>query len=152
MSLDVSLIAPNRIKKAGTGVFVRENGRNVELLTSDEVYAKFGQRVPEVESDTNCVFDWNITHNLGEMADQVKIDDHTLYQYLWRPEEIGVFQAKQLIEPLSRAWVSMLSDREKLEEFNPENGWGDYEGLVNFVEEYLKAAVEYPDATIEVSR
>lgn len=152
MSLDVSLIAPNRIKKTGTGVFVRENGRNIELLTSEEVHAKFGQRVPEVESDTNRVFEWNITHNLGEMADQVKIGDHTLYQYLWRPEEIGVTHARQLIDPLSQGWLFMLSNQERLEKFNPANGWGDFDGLLEFVEAYIKAAVKYPDATIEVSR
>lgn len=151
MSLDVSLFIPNRIKKVGTGVFVRENGKTVEL-TPEQVLQQFGQAVPEMESETNCVFDWNITHNLTTMADEVKIGDHTLYQYLWRPEEIGVFHAKQMINPLSQAWVTMLSDRERLEKFNPANKWGDYDGLVDFVEAYLKAAIEYPDATIEVSR
>ena len=32
------------------------------------------------------------------------------------------------------------------------NGWGMYEHFVPFVEKYLEACKEYPDAVIEVSR
>jgi len=39
-----------------------------------------------------------------------------------------------------------------LKKHNPKNGWGDYEGLVRFVKEYLKACIDYPDAEIKVSR
>ena len=37
------------------------------------------------------VWDYNITHNLGKMAAQVRLSNgHTLYQVLWRPEEIDI--------------------------------------------------------------
>lgn len=47
---------------------------------------------------------------------------------------------------------TLLTDSDRLKKFNPENGWGDYDGLVRFVWEYLDACIEYPDADVEVSR
>jgi hypothetical protein len=93
------------------------------------------------------VFDYNITHNLGRMASEAGI-----YQHLWRPEELGITKASQLIEPLRTGLAVLLADPEKFKAFNPENGWGNYDGLVNFVLAYLRACQKYPDATIGVSR
>jgi hypothetical protein len=36
--------------------------------------------------------------------------------------------------------------------FNAPNGWGTYKHFVPFVEKYLNACKEHPDATIDVSR
>jgi hypothetical protein len=93
------------------------------------------------------VFDYNITHNLNTMADHAGI-----YKYLWRPDELGITKAKQLIEPLSIGLHVLEINQEYFKSFNPENGWGDYGGLVRFVKEYLAACKEYPKATIEISR
>lgn len=41
------------------------------------------------------VYSANITHNLGKMADEASI-----YYALWRPDEIGITKAGQLIIPL----------------------------------------------------
>ena len=41
------------------------------------------------------VFDYNITHNLANMARAAKI-----YDTLWHPEKAGYTTAKQLIAPL----------------------------------------------------
>jgi hypothetical protein len=41
---------------------------------------------------------------------------------------------------------------EYYKEFNPANGWGSYEGLVKFTENYLKACREYPETEIELER
>ena len=93
------------------------------------------------------VYSGNITHNLNKMADAAGI-----YKLLWRPEEIGITKASEVIEPL-RIGISVLkSDPEKFKKFNPENGWGSYEILVRFAEEYLKSCEENPDADISVSR
>ena len=89
----------------------------------------------------------NITHNLNKMADAAGI-----YAHLWRPDEIQITKAGQLIEPLTAGLALLRSDPERFKAFNPENGWGDYEGLVNFVEEYLAACRETPDADIGISR
>lgn len=93
------------------------------------------------------VFDGNITHNLAEMAGQAGI-----YKHLWRPEEIGIVNASQLIEPLATGLGLLESDPERFKAFNPDNGWGDYSGLVRFVRSYLEACIEYPDAKVEASR
>jgi hypothetical protein len=93
------------------------------------------------------VYDSNITHNLGRMADEAGI-----YQHLWRPEEIGITTAAQLIEPLSAGLALLRSDPAHFRAFNAPNGWGLYEHFVAFVEQYLDACRENPDATVSVSR
>lgn len=98
--------------------------------------------VKEVE-----IYENNITHNLNEMAEEAGIYDH-----LWRPDEIGITTASQLIEPLTKGLELLRSDRDRFEKFNPENGWGNYDGLVEFVENYLIACIKNPDAKISASR
>lgn len=75
-----------------------------------------------------------------------------IYKHLWRPEELNISKAKDLIEPLSKGLTELASNREKYEKFNPDNGWGDYEGLVKFVENYLISCIKYPEAEIETDR
>jgi len=93
------------------------------------------------------VFDYNVTHNLGSMADEAGI-----YKYLWRPDEIEITKAEQLIEPLTAGLALLESDPERFKKFNPENGCGSYEGLVKFARSYLEACKENPDAEVRVSR
>jgi hypothetical protein len=93
------------------------------------------------------IFDYNVTHLLGKMAEEAGI-----YTYLWRPEEIGVKLAGELIVPLRDGLTLLLSDPDRFKAMNPENGWGSYEGLVEFVRAYKKACEEFPDAEIYVSR
>lgn len=89
----------------------------------------------------------NTTHNLGSIAKEAGI-----YQHLWRPEEIGITYAAQLIEPLNQGLSRLKSDPDRFRKFNGPNGWGRYERLVRFVENYLVACVENPDANISISR
>jgi hypothetical protein len=89
----------------------------------------------------------NITHNLGKMAGEAGI-----YKHLWRPEEIGIDRAEQLIRPLTDGLALLKSDPPRFEAFNSPNGWGMYEHFVPFVEEYLRACVERPMAKVRVSR
>lgn len=98
------------------------------------------------------VYDANITHNLNKMAEQVKIGDYTLYLYLWRPEEIDVFKARQLIKPLKEAYKELKDNPEKYRQYDAENGWGKYENLLEFVAKYREACKRHPDYDIEVSR
>ena len=53
-------------------------------------------------------FHANITHNLGQMASKAGI-----YKCLWRPEEIKVTKAKQLIPLLEKGIALMRSDPER---------------------------------------
>lgn len=105
------------------------------------------------------VFSYNITHNLGKMAAEVKYGlewkgdgELSLYDVLWRPDEHGFEYAYQISDLLDIGWNILLSDPEYFKKFNPENGWGSYDGLVNFVYEYRNACWDNPDAELRVSR
>lgn len=93
------------------------------------------------------VYSANITHNLGKMALEAGI-----YQHLWRPEELGIKQAGELIMPLRAGLKLLKSDPERFQEFDSPNGWGLYVHFVPFVENYLEACEQNPDSAVEVSR
>lgn len=92
------------------------------------------------------VFEHNITHNLNKMADAAGI-----YKHLWRPEDLGITKAGQLIDPLRKGLAELRDNPEKYKKYNPENGWGDYDGLVEFVRLYLEACEASPGADVRVS-
>ena len=98
-------------------------------------------------SNKEEVFDYNITHNLGKMASEAGI-----YYHLWRPEELDIQKAKELINPLVQALYLLETQPKLFKKHEPENGWGTYDGLVKFVTEYLKACRENPEAEISISR
>lgn len=75
-----------------------------------------------------------------------------VYHHLWRPEEIGVKYAVQLIDPLTNAVLDMKARPDHYEKFNASNGWGKYEHFVPWLDEYLQACIENPEAEIYVSR
>jgi hypothetical protein len=93
------------------------------------------------------VHESNITHNLNKMA-----SESGLYQALWRPEELGVVTAWELIPYLREGLKNLKSDPEHYEQFNPPNGWGSYNDLVRFTEQYLESCMKYPDSQVKVSR
>jgi hypothetical protein len=93
------------------------------------------------------IFDMNITHNLGKMAREAGV-----YEALWRPEEVGIKTAAQLISPLRAGLEALRANPEAFKKLNPDNGWGNYENLVEFVETYLFACEQNPDAEVSVSR
>ena len=100
------------------------------------------------------VYESNITHNLGKMAQAVVLENgKTLYDVLWRPDEQeGLSFARDISELLDEGWNILLSDPEKYKRYNPENGWGSYDGLCNFVYNYRNACWDNPDAELRVSR
>ncbi len=99
------------------------------------------------------IYDENITHNLASMAANVKLSNGlTLYNVLWRPDEHKLVYAKDIAELLDEGWNILLSEPDRFKEFNPSNGWGNYDGLCRFVYEYRNACWKDPDATIEVCR
>lgn len=96
------------------------------------------------------VYSGNITHNLTSMAKAVRISNTTLYDVVWRSENIS--KAEELIHPLREGLKELESKPEYYKKFDPPNGWGSYETLVQFIKEYLNACIENPDADIEISR
>lgn len=93
------------------------------------------------------VYSANITHNLGKMAGEAGI-----YECLWRPDEHGIKHARQVIEPLAAGLAKLVTEKARFERFNPENGWGSWEGFVPWCADYLQACRDFPDALVNVSR
>ena len=99
------------------------------------------------------VYSGNITHNLGAMAGAVVLSNGmTLYDVLWRPDEHEFKFARDVVDLLDEGWNILLSDPEKYKQFNPENGWGSYDGLEKFIYNYRNACWNNPDAELRVSR
>lgn len=150
MSLDVYLTMPGHYSEPRPGrIYVRENGQNREI-TRDEWEQRHPGTEPYVSArheTSENVFAWNITHNLGKMAGAAG-----LYKAMWRPEEIGVTHAAQLIPLLEAGLVKLEANPEAMKVHNPSNGWGDYDGLLEFTRAYLEACRAYPHAEIYVSR
>lgn len=93
------------------------------------------------------VYSANITHNLQKMADAAGI-----HKCLWRPEEVSIHQAHQLIEPLKSGLEKLQSCPAWYQQYDSPNGWGLYIHFVPFVEEYLKACEEHPSAFVSVRK
>jgi hypothetical protein len=118
---------------------------DVYLEVDVEVLSRRDGKIPLIES--RCVFDANITHNLTEMAEEAGI-----YKHLWRPEEIDITTAEQLIQPLEDGLLLMKSDPERFIAYDAPNRWGTYEQFLPWVERYLEACKKYPQARVRVSR
>lgn len=147
MSLDVYLRSKTPVILKSTGVFIRDNGSTREL-TVEEVKLRYpDSNIEENEYETDEVFHENCTYNLNKMAMQID-----LYKCLWRPDELNITIAKDLIDLLREGLHKLKLEPDKYKEFNPPNGWGDYDGLVNFVENYLNACYKYPDAEVHILR
>lgn len=99
------------------------------------------------DENGNAVFSANITHNLNKMAGEAGI-----YKHLWRPEEIGITKAWQLVEPLREGLILMVTEPARFEAHNPPNGWGSYEGFVPWIAKYRQACIDNPEAEIGISR
>ena len=149
MSLDVYLYDEKLTGDKGSGVFVRENGSTREITREewDEKFPGYEPVATTADKNTSQLYWGNITHNLGKMAVEAKI-----YDCLWRPDEHGMTHARDIIKPLTKGLARLKKDPERFKVLNPLNGWGSYEGLVSFVDDYLKACIAHPDALIEVSR
>jgi hypothetical protein len=150
MSLDVYLELEDPTGYLAKQVIaIRENGTIREISR-----AEWDRRFPGCEPITydepegnRTIYHANITHNLGAMAAEAGI-----YEHLWRPDEIGCELAQDLILPLNTGLETLQNDPERFKELNPSNGWGDYDGLVNFVARYLFACKLNPEARIRIWR
>lgn len=99
------------------------------------------------------VYSANITHNLGKMADAVDVGEgRTLYEILWRPDEHGYVYAREIVECLHTGWSKLYHHPDLYKQYNPENGWGSYEGLLEFVRKYHAACMENPESELRISR
>jgi hypothetical protein len=92
-------------------------------------------------------FSANITNNLTTMAEAADV-----YYSVWRPEEIGITHARHLIRPLESGIAWLALNREGAKELESDNGWGKYDDFLPWLQDYLQACREHPNARVEVSR
>lgn len=119
---------------------------SLDVYLSRKIYLSYDEGETYTESSEQ-VYWANITHNLAGMAEKAGI-----YEALWRPEEIGKTKASEISEILEKGLAYLKAKPEHFEKFNSPNGWGMYEHFVPFVENYLNACKEFPEAVITVSR
>jgi hypothetical protein len=100
-----------------------------------------------LKNDGVELYSRNITHNLGRMAQEAGI-----YKCLWRPEELGITHAKQMIDLLEKGVALLATEKGRFEQFNSPNGWGMWEHFVPFCMDYLQACRNHPESQVEVSR
>ncbi len=103
------------------------------------------------------VYEGNLTHNLGKMASACG-----LYNAMWRPyklfgyeddqEEHVYISADMIIESLEAGIKELKENPKKYKKLNPENGWGDYDGLLRVAEKYLNHCKVYPEAEVHTCR
>lgn len=114
-----------------------------------DIYFYEQQKCPHCGLDIGepkCVFDKNITHNLGNMAKEAGF-----YKELWHPEDQNT-TARQLGDAIEAGIEKMKADPQRFKEFDASNGWGTYEQFLPWLSELLRACREYPDATLSASR
>ena len=137
---------------------------DVTLYRNYHISYDGGKTLEEKQED---VYSSNITHNLGEMAGKAG-----LYEALWRPhrlkegydipesdyqteykfEAANPVQAHEIIEIIEKGLEDMKARPKHYETFNSSNGWGMYHNFVPWIEKYLKALKEYPEAFVECDR
>lgn len=93
------------------------------------------------------VFSANITHNLNKMAEAAGI-----YKHLWWPEELGITKAGELIAPLKLGYTAMKLNPDFYRKYEPENKWGTYDNFIPWLEKYIEACEQNPEATVRIWR
>ena len=97
----------------------------------------------------------NITHNMNIMAEHVPLSNgSTLYQLLWHGEEIDppIETASQMTDLLAEGLKYLAHHKEDLLQYNPSNGWGNYNSLLTFTSECLLASIKFPNDKVYFSR
>jgi len=138
---------------------------SLDIYLYKKKYVSYDKGATYTEEDEQVYWS-NITHNLGLMASK-----SGLYEALWRPykllpnyvdtddnnveyefEENNIVYGKDIIDILESGYEELKNNKEHYLQFNPANGWGSYDGLLEFTEEYIKAIKENPDTFIKTSR
>jgi hypothetical protein len=118
------------------------------------------------QDEYDYLYEANITHNMNIMAGEAG-----LYDPIWRPhrlkpdydrsfthiqewehEDKNPSIAGDIIKPIERGLADLKARPDYFKKFNPPNKWGDYDGFLRFVENYLEACKANPTSRIFISR
>jgi len=91
------------------------------------------------------VFNGYLTHNLVPMARAAGI-----YEHIWHPGRVGAEIGFDLVKPLSDGLDRLMYDPDTFRKLEPDNRFGTYETLVEFVQNYLRACTRNYTARIRV--
>lgn len=100
----------------------------------------------QLRVDGEVVWEYNITHNLVNMAKELMV-----YDCIWHPDIVFIYRASDLLPFLEEALLILLKDEDRFRKFEPSNGWGKYEHLVEFLTQYIRACAKFKNAVVEVS-
>lgn len=93
----------------------------------------------------------NITHNLTTIVDECgKIWGRKHYEVIWRPDELfnlrnGKVPVKLIINRLPMLINDLIENEAELTQHLPSNGWGTFEGLIEFLCDYLKECYKHKE-------
>lgn len=93
--------------------------------------------------DESGVYSGNITYNLGPMWREAGLP---------YSDEIEGKTAGELVPALESGLVELEADPARFKTMNPSNGWGSYDGLVEFTKRIIAAAKTWPKAIVGCSR
>ena len=109
-----------------------------------------------------CYFDWDgMTYNLGPMFRRAGF-----YEEIRRGFDAWVHWQGATVEPtehnnpvpvadvidaIRSGLRSMIDEKAEYEKLNPENGWGDYAGALEFTEKLCEVCEAHPDALLTFS-
>lgn len=93
---------------------------------------------------TDSVFSANITHNVSPMWRKACV-----FSALYESEGRA---AGELVSTLEAGVTDMQKEPDGYRALNPSNGWGDYDGALEFLQDVLEACKKYPKAIVWISR
>lgn len=95
----------------------------------------------------STLYDANITHNVSPMWTAAGC-----YGPLYDDETWEGRLGKEALAVLRAGVIAMEDSPEKFREMNPPNGWGDYEGALEWLRAAVAACAKYPEGKIRISR
>lgn len=99
-----------------------------------------------------------ITHNLNKLVDECgKIWGRKHYELVWRPDDMfglknGEVPVGLVLGVLPHLIKNLLEFEYRLVDYLPSNGWGTFEGLIDFLCRYLSECYKHKDAYIYCCR
>ena len=99
-----------------------------------------------------------ITHNLNKIVDECgKLVGKEYYELVWKTDELlGVDNGKVPVSDVLHRLPTLIADLIKHEndlvQYLPSNGWGTFEGLIDFLCRYLSECYKHKDAYIYCCR
>ncbi len=91
---------------------------------------------------TNVVCCGNCTYNLGNMFKKALGFNFS---------DLNGKRAGDVLSKLQLSIKDMRDNPDEYKEYNPDNGWGTYEGAFEYLVRIAEACENHPDATISIS-